>query len=277
VTREGARDADAAHALGKGAFPELSLGPDAFAAHLARLAASAADDPEAGSAEIPFAADLYLAAACTAGVAGAAVAFQARHGETIRAAIRGIVRDGDELGEIEQQLVEEMLLGADARQPTIATYRGRAPLDRWVQVAAQRAALLWRRRFKTDKRVREAAGIEANLGGETHPEIAFLKERYRPEFEQALKEALEKLPPRERGLLRLQLVSGVSVDKIGKMFGVSQSTASRWLAAARATVLDEIIVRLRERLGVSAEQLASLAGLVASGLDLSLSQLLKTG
>ena len=77
-------------------------------------------------------------------------------------------------------------------------------------------------------------------------------------------------------LLRLYLVNGLSVESIGKMYGVSQPTASRWLARARATLLEDVKGALGVRLGVSSQELASLAGLVASGLDLSLSELLKT-
>ena len=108
------------------------------------------------------------------------------------------------------------------------------------------------------------------------PETALLKERYRTAFEDALREALARVPERERVLLRLHLVNGVTVDKIGKMFDVSQATASRWLAAARKTVLDDVKATLGERLGATPDELASLAGLVASRLDLSLSLLLKT-
>jgi transposase len=74
----------------------------------------------------------------------------------------------------------------------------------------------------------------------------------------------------------MHLVNGLSVEAIGKMFGVTQPTASRWLARARETLLDDIKAALATRLGVSSEELASLAGLVASGFDMSLSQALKT-
>ena len=77
-------------------------------------------------------------------------------------------------------------------------------------------------------------------------------------------------------MLRLHAVNGLSVDKIAKMFGVSQPTMSRRLAAARQTLLDDIKTALGRRLGASSEELASLAGMVASRLDLSLSTLLRT-
>ena len=157
----------------------------------------------------------------------------------------------------------------------IGSYAGKAPLDRWLGVAAQRAALMWLRENRTEARARDGAAAEPAASGNTHPEMAFLKDRYRGEFEQALKESLGRLPERERTLLRLHLVNGVSVEKIGQMFAVSQPTASRWLAAARETLLDDIKATLGNRLGASSQELASLAGMVASRLDLSLSMLLR--
>ena len=74
-----------------------------------------------------------------------------------------------------------------------------------------------------------------------------MKENYRGEFEKALAQALERLPEHERALLRLHLVNGVSLEKIGTMFAVSQPTASRWLAAARAKLLDDVKQTLAPR------------------------------
>ena len=89
-----------------------------------------------------------------------------------------------------------------------------------------------------------------------------------------MKDALGALGERDRLLLRLHLVSGVSVENIGNMYGVSQSTASRWLAKAREDVAGEAQRLLRERLGVAPSEVASLADLVASQLDLSMSRIL---
>jgi RNA polymerase sigma-70 factor (ECF subfamily) len=75
----------------------------------------------------------------------------------------------------------------------------------------------------------------------------------------------------------MHLVNGLSIEKVGKMLGVSQSTVSRWLASARETLLGDIKTNLGNRLGVTSAQLASLARLVASHLELGLSQALETG
>ena len=265
-------DLAAACARGQAAFDKLVLDGTTFARHLARAVKLGGATPRALSALAIE--DLFLACACLAGIEGAAAEFSARHGATIRGTIARIVRGADN-GEVEQQLVASLLVGSAAAPARIGSYAGKAPLERWLGVAAQRAALMWLRDNRTEARAREGAAAEPAGSGNTHPEIAFLKDRYRGDFEQALKESLARLPERQRMLLRLHIVNGVSVEKIGQMFAVSQPTASRWLAAARETLLDDIKATLRNRLGASSQELASLAGMVASRLDLSLSMLLR--
>jgi len=267
-----AADLIAACGRGHASFPRLPLEDASFAAHLGRVVGLGASGPE--PLEALAVEDLYLACACLAGLPGAAVTFEARHGTTIRGAIARIVAESD-VDEAQQQLVQSLLVGSEASPAKIGTYAGKAPLERWVGVSAQRAALMWLREKRTEARARDAAANQAAASHDAHPEIAYIKERYRGEFEVALGEALERLPDRERVLLRLHLVNGVSVEKIGKMFSVSQPTVSRWLAAAREKLLDDIKRALGARLGTSSAELASLAGMVASRLDLSLSTLLK--
>jgi RNA polymerase sigma-70 factor, ECF subfamily len=256
---------------GRAAFPQLPLECDVFAAHLIRVA-SAGEEETRPALDALAIEDLYLACACIHGTSGAAEQVRDRHGRTIDDAIGRIAR-GRDAGEIAQQLLHDILVGSPHSGPKIALYGGRAPLDRWLQVAAQRAALGWVRGHQMDQRVRDAVAKEPQA--KSDPELGYLKDRYRGEFEDAMKRALEGAPDRERALLRLHLVNGLTVDKIGKMYGVSQPTASRWLAAAREYLLEQVKNTLAERIGASPEEIASLAGLVASRLDLSLSRLLK--
>ena len=265
-------DLAAACARGRAAFGTLVLDDQTFAKHLARSIKIGGTNPRAISALALE--DLFLACACLAGIEGAAAAFSACHGAAIRGTIARIVRGADN-GEVEQQLVASLLVGTAAAPARIGSYAGRAPLERWLGVAAQRAALMWLRENRTEARARQGAAAEQAASGNTHPEIAFLKDRYRSDFEQALRESLARLPERQRTLLRLHIVNGVSVEKIGQMFAVSQPTASRWLAVARETLLGDLKATLGSRLGASSQELASLAGMVASRLDLSLSMLLR--
>ena len=141
---------------------------------------------------------------------------------------------------------------------------------------AQRAALLWLRRERTRATVAVRAGFEPPPGADTPVDAGLFRDRYLDDFETSLKEALGRAPEQDRAVLRLHMVNNVSVEKIGKMLGVAQSTASRWLAKARENVLADLKGTLQQRLGIASAEIESLAGLLASRLDLSMSRILKT-
>jgi RNA polymerase sigma-70 factor (ECF subfamily) len=260
-------------ARGHAAHPALALADDAFASQLARAAArSAVDAADPDSLNIE---DLFLAAACAAGVPGAAEVFEARCGDRLRAAVAGATKSEEERREIEQRLRHLLLVGSSAEAPKLAGYGGQAPLDRWVAVVAQRQVVTTIRAEQAERRARTGAAREATAAAlPLHPEVAILKVKYRAEFEDAMASALGTLGERDRLVLRLHLVSGLSVAQVGQMYGVSQSTASRWMADAREKVQSEMVERLQDKTGLASTDIRSLAALVASQLDLDMSRLL---
>ncbi|HEX4406218.1 MAG TPA: sigma-70 family RNA polymerase sigma factor [Polyangia bacterium] len=260
-------------ARGHAAHPTLALGADAFASQLARAAArSAADAADPDSLNIE---DLFLAVACATGVPGAVEVFEARCGDRLRAAVAGATKSEDERREIEQRLKHLLLVGSGAEAPKIAGYGGQAPLDRWVAVVAQRQVVTTIRAEQAERRARKGAAQDATAAAlPLHPEVAILKVKYRGAFEEAMASALGTLDERDRLVLRLHLVSGLSVAQVGQMYGVSQSTASRWLADAREKVQSEMVERLQDKTGLARTDIHSLAALVASQLDLDMSRLL---
>src|SRR5262245_45817636 len=144
---------------GRAAFPDLVLDEKAFADHLEGV--SDGSTPEVLSALAIE--DLYLACGCVAGAPGSVAAFSARHGATVRAAIARVVRGAD-AAEIEQRVLEELLVGAVGGQPKLASYAGRAPLERWLSVASQRAALMWLRENRAEGRARVGAAAQPAAG-----------------------------------------------------------------------------------------------------------------
>jgi RNA polymerase sigma-70 factor, ECF subfamily len=260
-------------ARGKAAHPSLMLDEASFAGHLARVAAR--QSSEGPALEALVIEDLFLAAACSLGVVGAAAIFEARCGDRLRAAVAGATKSEDERREIEQRVRHLLLVGSDTEAPKISGYGGQAPLDRWVAVVAQRQVVTAIRAEQAERRARTGAANEATATAlPLHPEVAILKVKYRAAFEAAMSAALGTLEERDRLVLRLHLVSGLSVAQVGQMYGVSQSTASRWLAEAREKVQSEMVGRLHETSGLEASDIQSLAKLVASQLDLDMSRLL---
>jgi RNA polymerase sigma-70 factor (ECF subfamily) len=79
------------------------------------------------------------------------------------------------------------------------------------------------------------------------------------------------LTARQRTLLRLAYVDGLTVDAIGRMYAVHRATAARWLAAAREALFEEARVRVQAAVGAG---MTSVIRLVHSQVQLSLSRLL---
>jgi RNA polymerase sigma-70 factor (ECF subfamily) len=260
-------------ARGRREYPALSLDGALFARHLARCAVrlSPVSGATLGALHVE---DLYLACACLNALPGAAKAFDARCTPRLRAALAATAKSAEQRAEIAQRTRTLLLVGESDGEPKIASYGGQGPLDHFVAVVAQRLLFRSFRSDAAELRAREGVAIGAASAGALPAELSYARGRYRADMETALRDALAVLDDRERLLLRLHLVSGISMTEIGKMYGVNQSTASRWLAQARDAVATELQRLMRERLGVSGDEMQSLARLVASQLDASVSRLL---
>jgi RNA polymerase sigma-70 factor, ECF subfamily len=251
---------------GRRAHPGIQLDEVTFSCHLAQVVRDRGQSPEVICSLVVE--DLFLACATAEQTPGAVTAFLASYGETIRTAIARSVPEAD-VAEVEQRLMSRLLVGTAETGPRLKTYAGESPLDRWLRVTAKREALAWLRANRPGR----TAG-EVQPPPFLDPEIQHLRDRYLGDFERALEEAVERLEETDRMLLRFHFVEGLSLEKIGRMFGFSQATASRRLADAREVLLADVKATLKRRLGASTNEIASLARLVASHLDLGLSQLL---
>jgi RNA polymerase sigma-70 factor (ECF subfamily) len=250
------------------AWPGLALD---VARLIPRIAGALRDDI-AAELDGLHAEDFALAVACGDDLPGALALCDKLCAVAITAAVARVDRSPDLRDEVRQILWQRIFVGTPEQPPRIRSYAGRGPLAAWVAVAAQRVALDLRREEA------RAAGrdplADQVLPVDDHPEIDYLRTRYKTEFEAAVREALAGLPDRDRLLLRLTMVSGLSQEQIGKIYGVNQSTVTRWISRVRTQVLDaterEVCVRLR----IPAAEFRSLAGMLVSRLDLSISRVL---
>ena len=244
---------------GRSAWPGIEV-PDAqLAAHLARL-----ELPEAPHA------DLYLACAVAAGDPLALSTFDKTvlaHVGSFVARIDGSAQFADEVRQILRDRLLVMRAGAP---PRIADYAGRGPLGGWVRVAAVRAAIDLRRDVHAEVRLSSAPG----LASEMSPDLQLVRAKYQASYEDALRAALAALDAKERNLLRMTVVDGLTVDRIGLVYQVHRATAARWIQAVRRKVLDAVYDRLGERLRLSPDELDSVTALIQSQLQVSLSGLL---
>ena len=86
--------------------------------------------------------------------------------------------------------------------------------------------------------------------------------------------SLLALPPREKSLLKLSYLDGLSLDEIGALYRAHRTTVGRWLDAARQRILDDTRRGLGERLRLGEAEVDSLMALIRSQLDVTLHSLL---
>ncbi len=243
---------------GRSRFPGVQLEEGRFASHLATLERPG-EDP-----------DLYLACACAAGDAAAHRVLEEQVLSQVPLFVSRVTTSPDVTAEIRQDLRERLLVGRGDARPRIAEYAGQGPLGGWVRVAALRMAL----DRAGDARREEAMAEVPALATPVDPELALLRERYRDSYQTALRDALGALAVKERAVLRLSVVDGLSIDAIGRAYRVHRATAARWVVGAREQLLKHTYALLGERLQLRESELRSLATALRSELHLSLGRLL---
>jgi RNA polymerase sigma-70 factor (ECF subfamily) len=256
----------AAVAAARAGRPDLGIAPERFARYLAERL-----PPEGDLARVHVD-DLFVACGCADGDPAAIAHFDRQLLSRVGDAVSRIDSGKEFADEVRQRLRERLLVGPP---PKIGDYSGSGTLEGWVMVAAMRTALNLRRSDRVKEAAARTIADELPLAGD--PELEIIRRRYQGEVQSALRGALARLSPDERQLLRLHYVDGVGLDKIGALHKVNKSTVSRWLAAARARLLDETKRTLALQLGLDDASLHSLLRVVHDGLELSLSALMATG
>jgi len=252
---------------GREAWPAIELRPEPFVRCLADRAGAAP------LAEV-HAADLYLACACAERGPGASEAFDRAHLAQVGMYLSRFAPAAALVDDVRQALREKLFVGEAGARGRIGEYDGRAALSSWLRVIAVRAAIDMARASKDAP----APGGDLDLAeledGATDPEIRFLRQRYRGAFADSIREAVDALPTEHREILRLHFVEGRTLDQLAASLGVHRATVARRVKAARESLVELAHLRLEERLGARRAELASLAGVMMSQLDLSLHRLL---
>jgi RNA polymerase sigma-70 factor (ECF subfamily) len=255
-------------ARGKAAHPTFGVQDEVFVAHLRRCVGAEGK----GLPDALYAEDLYLACACLLANESALVHLRAVCRPVLQRYLSRIRDAGAIFDEVEQRLWDAVLVGTP---PRLATYSGRGPLGAWIGVSAQRLALMELRHERAERRARHEVAAQDRLASES-PELAAIKQRFRVEFQRAIASAFETLDDRQRMLYRMHLVDGLTLESIAKAYRVHAATVGRWLEAARQQVIDEAKRTLQAALQLKNDEFDSLVRVLISGLDISISQVLKS-
>jgi RNA polymerase sigma-70 factor, ECF subfamily len=259
---------------GRRAWPRIALDAAAFAVWAREAAVEHESLATRGE-------DLYLVAGCIAQDPQAILAFEKSFLAVITRRAGRVPLTPDQADELRQQLRVTLLLGPGAK---VKTFKGQGPLRAWVQVCAVRLALTMVSNGGSagsgggaaagGATPADAALIDELVSRDASQELLSMKARYRDAFQGALENCFSTLPPRQKTLLRMHFLEGMSIDEMGQVFGVHRATAARWLVAIRKQVLEELSRQVQFDLRTSSSEFASLFRLVRSDVRLSLHRIL---
>ncbi|MCC6899269.1 MAG: transcriptional regulator [Polyangiaceae bacterium] len=255
----------------RAAHPEVELPREAFATAVAACVA-AEGDPATALESLP-AADLWLATAALAAVPHAVERLDEQCIRGSRLALARFELGSVSLDDVLQNVRAQLFFGTETRPPKLAQYSGRGSLRGFVRVLAAREIVALSRRAGNSP-MHDDAGLDrvAEVGD---PELASLRARYGVEFKAAFETALARLEPRQRNLLRHQLLDQLGIDAIAALYGAHRATAARWLARAREDLFDHTVLELSRRLRVPAPEIDSVLRLIGSQLDASVTRILR--
>jgi RNA polymerase sigma-70 factor (ECF subfamily) len=227
----------------------------------------AADDPPAVTAG--NVAEVHLAIACARGDEKAIAAFDRAYLDVVKVALAGMKLAQATVEDVRSGVRDKLLLADGERPPRILEYAGRGRLRGLVQVSASRMAI---DRIRMEEREAELPARE--IAAPANIELSLIKAQYRAAFVDGFARAVATASRRDRNLLRLHFLGGVTLEQLATMYGVHRATVVRWLAAAREVVFGATRAHVADTIGAPAEELDEMFDLVRSRVELSVERLL---
>jgi len=236
-------------------FPTVRISLEVFEARIHQILSS--ELQSAAAFEKIHHEDLYLAIACSHDERVAWEYFADDYVPVLRRfALQACGNPGDA-----EDLTQEITTKLMKEKARLAGYNGRGSLAGWLRVAVSHAAI---DRFRRAKRITSLEELE-----ETGAAVALespakdqdgesLDSRWGPVVTGMAEETLRALPARDRLLLSLYYLQGVSLKEIGRQFAIHEATASRWLERMRRDIRKQIERGLRKKHRLSSGEISSL-------------------
>jgi RNA polymerase sigma-70 factor, ECF subfamily len=215
--------------------------------------------------------DLAWARSLAAGDREALARYERELAPMIEAQLRRRGLADDAIADVQQILRTRLFVG-EGDGPAIARYEGRGALKSWVLVSALREAVRVRQKTSREPPVDDEALIALADRADAGPPSVD-KQRYQDAFKVAFRSALAALSARDRVLLRMHVLDGLTIDQIGALQGVHRATAARWIERAREEVSRNVRRELMKELGMDPFETDEILEWVQSRVELSLSVL----
>jgi RNA polymerase sigma-70 factor (ECF subfamily) len=270
--------------LGEAKWPACCFERATFQQRLLSLIDVGSSDPEDALSQLHVP-DLYLATACVLRLPRAQEILATHYLSGVPEQVARLGAAAAPLGDdVRRELEDSLLFGREGiheeggvpvgAPPRIAQYAGRGTLEAFVARAARNLALTMLRPRARDHVVPlEESESRGDLPRATPP--ALTSARHDEALRGAVRVALAALDRRQRTIVRLHLVEGVTLTQIARMLRVHQSTVSRAFDAALHALYANIRNDLELRFRLNESEMQSIVRDARSRIDLSLSRLLR--
>ncbi|HWO25860.1 MAG TPA: sigma factor-like helix-turn-helix DNA-binding protein [Kofleriaceae bacterium] len=253
------------------AYPDLAVDAATFAAELARRLGAAASPEQLARVRADH---VHLAIACAAGDPLAVRRFEDEFLGEVDATARRLRARPDQADEVRSHMRRILFVSEPRRPAALREFSGRGDLRSYLRVIATRELVRVINKGRREVGITDDAFLDM-LSPASDPQLGYLRERYRPEVDAAMRAALSALSDQPRALLRYSVVDGWTIDRIGALYGIHRATAARRIAAAREELGGAIRAELAARLAISIGEVDSIVRLVQSRIEVSIERLLQ--
>jgi RNA polymerase sigma-70 factor (ECF subfamily) len=206
--------------------------------------------------------DFFLACACLHGNAAALVILEQRFLDKVPEYLATLRSAAGFASDVRSAVRDRILPPPGGREGKLVEYHGDGALGAWLRVVSMRVALNLRRKKPPTG---DATGVE---GVDLDRDL--LKAKFQPLLREHLSEALSRLEPRQRALLRMYIFDNLTFEEMGRAYSVNRSTVHRWMTEATQHMLAFVRKRLVDDAGIREHELDSLLGDLRSRLGFSL-------
>jgi len=252
------------------ALPGVRVPHEALVRQMARRAGSDGLDALEDEGVI----ELALACACAEADRRALAIVEERYVSVVAPALAHMRLDAGTLDDVAQAVRDKLLVPDASGEIKLLRYAGRGTLHGLFKVTAVRTALSLLRKQRGV--APPADDFERLAEPADDPELHFLKARYREAFKSAFAKAVGMLEGRERNVLRLHHMGGMTLEQVARMYGVDRSTVVRLLQKVRGKLFTSTCAALREELAIERTELDGVLELIRSRFEVSLGRLLET-
>ncbi|MGQ0508199.1 MAG: sigma factor-like helix-turn-helix DNA-binding protein [Myxococcaceae bacterium] len=194
----------------------------------------------------------------------------------VRADVTRVLADDVHVDEVLSRLLSALTLEGSGGTKKLEQYTGRGPLAAWIRTVGMGTAINFRRQLRASINLEDPAlaGEDFQIASENQ-ELRALRTSCGALFTRAFRHALGTLSSRERTLLRLRFIDGLTLDELASFQGIHRATAVRWLAELSSRLRRQVQMTLTQSGALDPQEADSLVRTARQGSVFSLRQLLR--